>query len=114
MRRDGREFRSRTDYILGTYIRLFQDMAVQDLQHHLDYYMVLGCLRRDPENELTDYLRKARRFPLRYLRRYLASASDNLFSKLKTQIPNPPLRERVRWAWVSDETRAAIDNTVTS
>ena len=44
MRRDGREVRSRMDYILGTYIILFQDVAVWDPQHNSDHYMVLGYL----------------------------------------------------------------------
>ena len=38
---------------------------------------------------------------------------DKLFSYLKTHITNPPLSERVRWAWISDETRASIDARVT-
>ena len=89
-------------------------MAVQDMGQHLDRYMVLGCLRGMPANELTGYLRKACYFPLRPLHRDLSSALDELFSELKNQIPKPPLCERVRWAWISDENLAAIDARLTA
>ena len=42
MGRDGREVWSWADYILRTYHRLFRDVAVRDLQHNSDHYMVLG------------------------------------------------------------------------
>ena len=64
MRRDGQEVRYRTEYILKKYHRLFQGVAIRDLQHNLDHYMVLGCLRGEPTKDLTDYLRKARRSSL--------------------------------------------------
>ena len=53
MNQEGREFRYRTEYIIGTYCILFQDVAVQDTRHHLDHYMVLGCPRVEPAKELT-------------------------------------------------------------
>ena len=46
--RDGREVQSQTDYILGTYYRLFQYVTFQYPRHHSDHYMVLGCLRGYP------------------------------------------------------------------
>ena len=58
--------------------------------------MVLVCLRGASTKDLTGYLCKARCFPLLPLRRDLASNPDKLFSDLKTQIPTPPLSERVR------------------
>ena len=48
MRRQGQVVRSRTDYILGTDRRLFQNVAVQDPRHNTDHYMVLGCLPGAP------------------------------------------------------------------
>ena len=114
MRRDGLEVRSRTNHILGTDLRLFQDVAVQDPRHNLDHYMVLGCLMGEPAKDLTEYLRKARRLPLRPIRRDLASASEKLFSDLNNNIPNNTLLERVRRAWISDETWADMDARVTS
>ena len=114
MRRDGREVQFQTDYILGKYLRLFQDVAIRDPRHNLDHYMVLGCLMGEPAKDLTEYLRKARRLPLRPIRRDLASASEKLFSDLNNNIPNNTLLERVRRAWISDETWADMDARVTS
>ena len=64
MHRDGREVRSRTDYILVTDCILFQDVAVRDPQHQSYHYIVLVCLRGGMVKELMDYIRKAHRFPL--------------------------------------------------
>ena len=54
MIREGREVRSRTDYILGTDRRLFGNVSVWDPRHNSDHYMVLGCLHSAP---LRDYAR---------------------------------------------------------
>ena len=59
MKRDGQEVRSRKYYILRTDHRLFQGVAVWDLQHNSYHYMVLGCLRGDPAKDLTVYLPEA-------------------------------------------------------
>ena len=109
VRRYVQEVRSRTYYILGTDCKLFQNMAVQEPRHNLYHYIVLGCLRGKPKKDLTDYLCKARRYPLRTIHRNLASASEKLFLELKTQIPKPPLCDQVRWDWISDEIWAAMD-----
>ena len=63
--------------------------------------------------DLTGYLQKSGRFPLRPLRRDLALAPDKLFSEMKTHITNPPLSEQVRRAWISYETWSVIDAMVT-
>ena len=76
--------------------------------------MVLDYLKEEPAKDLTGYLRKARRLTLRTLRCDLLLAPDKLFSDINTQIPNPPLSERLRQAWISDETWAAIDTRVTA
>ena len=57
MIREGREVRSRTDYILGTDCLLFGNVSVQDPRHNLDHYMVLGCLHRASLKEHARYLR---------------------------------------------------------
>ena len=114
MRRDGREVRSQTDYILGTDHRLFQDVAVQDPRHSSDNCMVLGCMRGEPEKELMDYIRKSRRFPLCPIHCDLASTSENIFSDLKNKTPKPPLREQVRRDWISDKTWEDMDARVTA
>ena len=48
MKRQGQVVRSRTDYILGTDRRLFQNVAVRDPRHNTDHYMVLGCFTGAP------------------------------------------------------------------
>ena len=76
--------------------------------------MVKSCLRGELEKDLTGYLCKSRRFPLWSLCRDLVSTPDKLFSEIKTQIPNPPMRERVRRAWIYDNTWSAIDARLTA
>ena len=112
MSRDGQEVWSRTDNILRTDRRLFQDVDVRDPQQKSDHYMVLGCLWGEAVKELTDYLSKAHRSPLRIIRHDLPCASENIFSDLRTHIHKPPLCERVRRAWIYDETWAAMDSGV--
>ena len=80
MSRDGQEVWSRTDNILRTDRRLFQDVDVRDPQQKSDHYMVLGCLWGEAVKELTEYLRKAHRFPLRNIRHDLPCASEKIFS----------------------------------
>ena len=41
----GEAIRSRTDYILGTDLSLFRNVAVQDPRYNSDHYMVVGLLR---------------------------------------------------------------------
>ena len=84
------------------------------MQHHLEHYMFLGYLRGETVKELTDYLRKACRFPLCPLRRYLMLAPDKLISELNAHISKPPLREQGKWAWISGNTWAAIEARVTA
>ena len=33
-----------TDYIMGSDFRIFQNVAIQDLRHNSDYFMVMGFL----------------------------------------------------------------------
>ena len=44
----GRKVRSRTDYILGTDRRIFNNVTVRDPQHNSEHYLILGCLRGAP------------------------------------------------------------------
>ena len=44
MHRQGQDVRYRMEYILGTYLHMFQNIYVQDTQHNFDHYMVLGYL----------------------------------------------------------------------
>ena len=42
MHRGGREVRSQTNYILGTYSRMLQNVAVWYVQHNTNHYLVMG------------------------------------------------------------------------
>ena len=44
MIQEGRDVRSRTDYILGTDRRLFVNVSVRDPMHKSYHSMVLGCI----------------------------------------------------------------------
>ena len=39
------EVRSRMEYILGTDLRLLQNVDIRDPRHNTNHYMVLSCLR---------------------------------------------------------------------
>ena len=67
MVRLGREMRSRTDYIFGTYRRIFRNVAIWYPWHNSDHYMVLGCLRSSPLREHSEYLGRRTRLPLWHL-----------------------------------------------
>ena len=54
---------SRTDYLLGTDRRLYQNMLFWDVHHNLDHYLVLGCLWGAPAREHVRYLGNKSRFP---------------------------------------------------
>ena len=60
MQQNGQEVWSRTDCILVTYHRLFQDVAVRYTRHQSEHYMVLVYLRGELANDLTGYLCKER------------------------------------------------------
>ena len=64
MRRQGQVVRSRTDYILGTDRRLFQNVAVRDPRHNTDHYMVPGCLPGAPLATTRRYQGGRRRWPV--------------------------------------------------
>ena len=48
MVKQGRAVRSRTDYILVSDLRIFQNMSVWYPRHNSDYLMVIGCLNGAP------------------------------------------------------------------
>ena len=56
MIQEGREVRSRIDYILGTDFCLFGNVSVRDHRHNSDHYLVLGCLHITSLKENTRYL----------------------------------------------------------
>ena len=63
MVRQEREVRSRTDYILGSNRRIFQNVYVRDTRHNYDHYIVMGCLCSASLREHSHYLGRRTRLP---------------------------------------------------
>ena len=88
---EGREVRSRTDYILGTDRRLFGNVSVRDPMYNSDRYMFLGCLYSAPLREHTRYLGGRKRLPLRPPT--APTREDGIFAALQRAVPKPLVRE---------------------
>ena len=87
MIREGWEVRSRTDYILGTYRRLFGNVSVRDPRHNSDHYMVLCCLHSTPLREHVRYLVGRKRLPLHPPTD--PTREDGIFASLWRTVPKP-------------------------
>ena len=61
----GKEVRSQTSYILGTYRPLLQNVVVRGVYHNTDHYLVLSCLRKSAPDAHSCYLREQTRFPIK-------------------------------------------------
>ena len=68
MQRGGRYVRSQTDYILGTYSCIFQNVAFRDARHNTNHYLVLGCLHGAVPAKHLHYLGRSTRFPISIVR----------------------------------------------
>ena len=84
MIREGREVRSRMDYILGTDCRLFGNVSVRDPRHNSDHYMFLGCLHSAPLSEHARYLGGLKRLPL--LPTTALTREDGIFAALRRDV----------------------------
>ena len=98
--------RSRTDYILGTDSRLFQNVAGWDARHNTDHYLVLGCLHRAAPAAHSRYIGRRARFPIRPPS--TPDRVDCMFAEPRQSIPRPPWQERHHQAWISPETWSLI------
>ena len=87
MHRGGREVIYRTNYILGTYSRMFQNVEVRDARHNTDDYLVLGCLHIAAPAVHLRYLGRHTRFPVRP--QATPDKSECMFSELQRSIPRP-------------------------
>ena len=112
MLRNGREVRSRTDYILGTDRRLSRNVAVRDPRHNLDHYMVLGCVSITSLTEHNRYLGGRKRWPVRPPVK--PTRVDQLFAALQRDVPKAQPREARRNAWISEKTWRLIDERVSA
>ena len=87
----GREVRYRTYFILRIDHRLFRNVAVRDLRHNSDHYLVLLCLHSAPLREHTNYLRRRKQTPLRTLT--TLKREDGPFAALQRVILKPKSQE---------------------
>ena len=95
----GRRYvRSQTDYILVTYISLFQNVAFWDSRNNTDHYLILGCLHGATPAAHLRYLGRRTRFSIRPPE--TPYKADHMFSGIWRDIPGPPLREHPRQAWI--------------
>ena len=98
---------SRTDYLLGTYHRLFHNISVQDACHNSDPYLVLSCLSRSPAAGHFFCTMNNRRFPV-----WLSTVPIRvycLFSELWGVIPKLPQWKFPCQSWISPETWRLIN-----
>ena len=61
----GQDVQSRSNYILGIYCRMLQNVALLDSRNTVDHFLVLGCLRGSMPAAHTRYLGKWKCFPLK-------------------------------------------------
>ena len=81
--------RSRTDYFLGSNRKVFQKVAVWDLRHNSNQFMVMGGLCGASLGEHLHNLRLRTCIPLRPPRRQTRTQADNIFTELRRTVPNP-------------------------
>ena len=108
----GWEVRSGTNYILGTYRRLLQKLAVRDAWHNTDHYLVLGCLRIATPVTHSRYLRKRERFPLNPP--MTPGDVDRLFVEIQEGILKPPRQEHPIQALISPDTCLLVDTSISA
>ena len=104
--------RSWTDYILGTYFRLFGNISVRDPRHNSDHYMVLSCLHSASLRENARYLRGRKRLPLCPPNE--PTREDTLFAALLRDFPKPRAWEAQKNAWILATTWRLINERVSA
>ena len=109
---NGREVRSRTDYILGIDCCLFSNVVVRDPRKNLDHYMVLGCLSSTPLADHKRYLGGRKQWPVRPPVK--PTRADQLFAALRRAVPKAQPREARRNSWISEETWRLVDERVSA
>ena len=107
---EGREVRSRTDYILGADCRLFGNVSVRDPRHKSDHYMVMGCLQSAPLKEHARYLRGSKRLPLRPPT--ALTREDGISAALRRAVPKPLTRGARKNAWILEAPWILVDKRI--
>ena len=104
--------RSRTDYIMGKYLRLFGNVSVRYPRHNSDHYMVLGCLHSASLREHAKYLGGSKRLPLRPPTK--PTREDRIFAALWTAVLKPRAQEARKNAWILATTWRLVDKRVSA
>ena len=91
MIQEGREVRSRTDYILGTDRRFFGNFSVWDPRHKSDHYLVLGFLQSASLKERMRYLGGRKKISL--CPPTNPTREDKIFAALRRAVPKPRAQE---------------------
>ena len=112
MLREGREVRSRTDYILGTDSRLFGKVSGWDPRHNSDHYLVLGCLHSTSLKYHMRYLGGRKKLPLRLPTD--PTREDKIFADLRRAFPKSWAREAQRNEWILAATWILFDERVSA
>ena len=112
MIREGREVRSRTDYILGTDCRLFGNVSVRDPRHNSYHYMVLGCLHSASLKDHTRYLGGRKKIPLHPPTE--PTMEDTIFADLRRAVPKPRDQEARKNAWILATMWRLVDERVSA
>ena len=73
---------------MGTDSHMFQNIAVRDVRHNTDHYLVLGCLCRAKPVMHLRYLGEHTRFPI--MPPDTSDKADRIFSELRGETPKPP------------------------
>ena len=112
MLQEGREVRSRMDYILGTDCRLFRNVSVWDPRRNSDHYMVLVCLHSASLTEHKGYLRGRKKLPLKPPSEL--TREDEVFADLRRAVPKARVQEARKNEWISTETWRLVDKRVSA
>ena len=112
MVRKGKLVRSRTDYILGTYRRIFWNVYVRDPRHNSDHYMVLSSLRSPPQEGTRQIPHRAQaaapRPPAEPMR------EDRIFAARRRAVLKPHARERRKNGWILEDTWRLVDKRISA
>ena len=112
MIKEGREVRSRTDYILGTDLRLFGNVSVWYPRHISYHYMVLSCLHSVSLKEHAIYFGVSKRLPLRPPTE--PTREDRIFAALRRAVLNLRAWEARKNTWILAKTCRIVDERVSA
>ena len=109
MRRQGKAVRSRTDYILGSDRRIFQNVAVQDPRHNSYHFMVMGSLHGASPREHSNFLGSRTQLPLIPPGNKTRTRADELFTELRRAVPKRGKLSSLHNLRISEETWRLVD-----